>query len=323
MMIYLYLVTAAALLVNSFAMLFYPSAWYVAVPGVTESGPMNVHFIRDIGCGDAVAGCGLLWRAFDAVRGWTAALVGASWLLAHAAVHSFEELGHGQHGASALNELVGVYLPAIWVSWLALPGRPLNLLKFLKPLRAILHTRVQAFESQFRYDAAYMHHMLEASLPAFLRFGAIEGVAKHREQVPVETWYAAKLVAAISEDCGPCTQLVVRMAEQDSVPEAMITSVLSGNVAAMDDNTALGFQFARAILSHDLVAGDLRLQIETRFGQQALISLALATATARVFPAVKFALGYGQSRTRVRVGSRDYAVSAPLQATVRTTLGTV
>ena len=34
---------------NGLFMLLAPHAWYPAVPGVTETGPYNPHFVRDIG----------------------------------------------------------------------------------------------------------------------------------------------------------------------------------------------------------------------------------------------------------------------------------
>jgi hypothetical protein len=46
-----FLATLVALvyLGNGVHMLVDPSHWYASIPGVTASGPMNVHFIRDIG----------------------------------------------------------------------------------------------------------------------------------------------------------------------------------------------------------------------------------------------------------------------------------
>ena len=38
-----------ALTANGVFMLVAPADWYVAVPGVTATGPFNHHFLRDIG----------------------------------------------------------------------------------------------------------------------------------------------------------------------------------------------------------------------------------------------------------------------------------
>lgn len=289
-------------------MLLDPQAWYATVPGVTESGPLNVHFVRDIGCSYLVAGLGLLWRALDPARGWPAAVAGAAFLLAHAAIHVLEVSVGGHHAVAPFVDIAAVYAPALLVAWLALPRAGQDLLGQLGPLKSLLRRRVQAFEKTFGYDAGYVHEMLDISLPAFLRFGLIEGLAKHREDVPVEVWYAAKLVAAISEDCGPCTQLVVNMAQREGVSEPLLRAMVAGDVADLDEDTALGFRFATASLAHDVSVHALREEIAARWGARAVVSLALTMAASRVFPGVKYALGHGQACTYVRVGGADHVV---------------
>ena len=38
-----------AMIANGVFMLVSPEDWYMAVPGVTSTGPFNQHFLRDIG----------------------------------------------------------------------------------------------------------------------------------------------------------------------------------------------------------------------------------------------------------------------------------
>ena len=38
-----------AMIANGIFMLVSPEGWYLAVPGVTSTGPFNQHFLRDIG----------------------------------------------------------------------------------------------------------------------------------------------------------------------------------------------------------------------------------------------------------------------------------
>ena len=38
-----------AMIANGVFMLVSPEGWYLAVPGVTSTGPFNQHFVRDIG----------------------------------------------------------------------------------------------------------------------------------------------------------------------------------------------------------------------------------------------------------------------------------
>lgn len=103
---------AAALGANGLFMLIAPGTWYPTVPGVDATGPLNVHFARDIGCIYLVAAAGLVWLLRDA-RAWPAAMAGAVWLGLHAVVHIAEYLtGHASpHGAGLFTEVLGVLLP--------------------------------------------------------------------------------------------------------------------------------------------------------------------------------------------------------------------
>ena len=49
-------ILGVALTVNGLAMLLAPAVWYAAVPGVSETGALNHHFIRDLGTVYIVAG---------------------------------------------------------------------------------------------------------------------------------------------------------------------------------------------------------------------------------------------------------------------------
>lgn len=82
-------------LVNGLVMLVAPDQWYAMVPGVVQSGPMNHHFVADVGMAFLASGAGLLmaWR-----RGATAAafaLAGATFPALHALVHVWEWIADG------------------------------------------------------------------------------------------------------------------------------------------------------------------------------------------------------------------------------------
>jgi hypothetical protein len=109
--------TAAALgalaLANGMFMLVSPANWYVAVPGVTTTGPFNQHFLRDIGLIFLLLGMAFL---AGAARPQIRAIAwGASslWLAGHALFH-FWEVAVGICGSSALvRDFPAVTLPAI------------------------------------------------------------------------------------------------------------------------------------------------------------------------------------------------------------------
>jgi hypothetical protein len=179
----------------------------------------------------------------------------------------------------------------------------------------LVRRQMAKFEREFDYDLTYARDIYDASPRAFFRFSRISGLAAHREDVSREAWFAAKIAAALAEDCGPCTQLVVTMAEREGVSPEALRAILAGDKAAMPPDAALGFRFARSVLERDIVECDrLRNEVVSRWGRRGLVSLALTIAGARVFPSVKYALGHGHACARVRVAGADTEVTRQTSA---------
>jgi hypothetical protein len=173
-------------------------------------------------------------------------------------------------------------------------------------IRWFLNRQMNAFERQFDYDMSYARDILAAGLGAFWSFSRIFGMAQYRKDVPRDAWYAAKIAAALSADCGPCTQLVVNMAEREGVSAANLRAALAADEPAMTPEVALGFRFAQAVVARRLEKADnLRAEILRRWGRRALVSLALTIASSTVFPNVKYALGHGHACTQIRVAGAN------------------
>ncbi len=176
-------------------------------------------------------------------------------------------------------------------------------------IKWLLRRRIDAFEKGYDYDASYMRDILDADVSAALKFGKVMGLTNFRKDVPLDASYAAGLATTMAEDCGPCTQLVVTMAEREGVAPATIKAILAGDERAMTPDAALAFKFARAALQHDPAADALRDQIVARWGRRALVSLAFGITAARMFPTLKYALGHGKSCSIIRVGGAQTPVA--------------
>jgi hypothetical protein len=96
---------------------------------------------------------------------------------------------------------------------------------------------IAAFERKYDYDMSYVREMLEVSPRAVRLFGRIGALGQYRRGVPVEAYGAAAIVAARWEDCGPCTQLAVTMAERAGVAPAMLRAVIARGERAMAADT--------------------------------------------------------------------------------------
>jgi hypothetical protein len=174
-------------------------------------------------------------------------------------------------------------------------------------IRWFLRRQIAAFERTWNYNADY-REVIDADPRAFLTFSKVIGIGNYRKDVPIAPHYAAKIVAAMAEDCGPCTQLVVDMAERDGVDPAILRAIVARDLKAMPYDVALAARFAEMSLRHAPVADDLREEVVSRFGKRGLISFAFAIVSARQFPTLKYALGHGRACTRVTVGGETRPV---------------
>lgn len=181
----------------------------------------------------------------------------------------------------------------------------------------LMRRGIAAFERQWNYDASYVHEIIEASPRAAWMFSRAAAIGKYRKDVPVAAWTAAAIAAVRHEDCGPCTQLGVAMAERAGVDPTILRAVLTEDTSAMPDDVALAWRFARATIDHDPSADAYRQDIIKRWGPRAVISLAFAMAASRIYPTVKYAMGHGQTCTRIVVGGAPVAFDKPAMSAQR------
>jgi hypothetical protein len=169
-------------------------------------------------------------------------------------------------------------------------------------LKRFLRRQISKFERTWNYDAGYMHELIETDPRAFLVFGRLQAVTNYRKDVPDAAFAAAGLVAVMAEDCGPCTQLGIDMAEREGVDPAVLRAIVTRDYAAMPYQVALAARFTEATLEHAPEADDLRQEVVDQFGKRGLISLSFAMLAARMFPTLKYALGHGHACRRLSIG---------------------
>ncbi|HET6157479.1 MAG TPA: hypothetical protein VFE34_03970 [Dongiaceae bacterium] len=169
-------------------------------------------------------------------------------------------------------------------------------------LKWFMKRQLRAFGDAFGYDTSYGQELVDADPAAGFALARLSKVAAYRADAPAAAWYAAKIVAAMREDCGPCVQLGVSMAEQGGVSESDLRAIIAGDVGRMSAEASLGYRFAKAVLDRNEQLDDLREEIVQRWGRKALGAIAINIVTTRTFPAMKYALGHGQSCQSVEIG---------------------
>ncbi len=103
---------AAMMAGNGVFMFIDPTAWYAAVPGVPDTGPLNLHFVRDIGVAYMTAGLALAWSALR--NDWRLSALAALFIGGHSLLHLGETV-MGDHHDVILNEIAAVHFPAILI----------------------------------------------------------------------------------------------------------------------------------------------------------------------------------------------------------------
>ncbi|MDP2215000.1 hypothetical protein [Phenylobacterium sp.] len=176
-------------------------------------------------------------------------------------------------------------------------------------LKAILARQLDRFEQAWSYDASYLRRLLAANPVSVLKFSLVSGMAPRRA-APLGAVAAAEIVATLSEDCGSCVQIVVDRAMAEGLSPDVLRAILDGDLEAMGEEAAIACRFARATLDRDLEAADRhRDDILRLWGERGLAAIALALTTARLYPTLKYALGYGRTCTQVAVGDEPLVLT--------------
>jgi hypothetical protein len=105
--------------VNGIWMLAAPMSWYGAVPGVAQTGPLNHHFIADIGLAFMASGAGMMLGSRKGFASF--GFAGAGWPVLHAVLHAWGWVHEGFPGqlAVALSEAIGVVAVGALGAWAA------------------------------------------------------------------------------------------------------------------------------------------------------------------------------------------------------------
>jgi alkylhydroperoxidase family enzyme len=141
----------------------------------------------------------------------------------------------------------------------------------------------------------HLRHIAGTSLTALGKISLLAPLGGHRRALPADAFHVARLLATLHEDCGDCVQIEVNLARNDGVSPQIIRAVLDRQPRDLPVELNGVYRFTEAVLDR---TGDdewLRDQLRNIYGDEAVVELALAIATARFFPTTRRALGYAKS----------------------------
>ncbi len=172
--------------------------------------------------------------------------------------------------------------------------------------RHLIDARIEKFSSHYNYDASYLQYLLEQDGWAFIKFNFAQAIGRHTGALPTAIHFAAVIRSAINEDCGPCVQLVADMALEAGVDGPQVAAIVESRSSDVPADLALAIDFANAIIERDAASEQLRPSVLDQWGNKGLIEFGLALTSAKLYPDLKYTLGYGQACSRVMVG--DHAL---------------
>jgi len=168
-------------------------------------------------------------------------------------------------------------------------------------IRALILKKLDSVEKHIGGSLDYLRHVVRVSLRAFFKFAKIMPLAEYRRQLPAGPYHVARIVATRDEDCGTCVQIEVNAAKRSGVPVEVLAAVLERRPGDLPDELADIYRFAESVVEATGQESEFRERIRHRYGEEALVELALAIAACRVFPITKRALGYATSCSEVEI----------------------
>ena len=102
---------------------FAPFTFYQTGPGVSDTGPYNMHFLRDVGFAFTISAMGLAYGLWHRLK--PLVLFGSAWLVVHGLFHLTLWVLHSHRtSTAALIDLAIVVAPAAVLAYLAVTYAP-------------------------------------------------------------------------------------------------------------------------------------------------------------------------------------------------------
>ena len=160
----------------------------------------------------------------------------------------------------------------------------------LEPSRKML----RGFGKHYDYDVGYLEELLDTSPEAFRAFEAAMPMARVKKEAPKEAIFIAKIAAMRAQDCGPCTELSLKMAREAGLEEPVIQGALRGGKGLTDEQREV-HDYAVAVALNEELDPELLARLQERLGRAAVAEIAVNIIATKLYPTLKRALGHAQS----------------------------
>jgi alkylhydroperoxidase family enzyme len=161
--------------------------------------------------------------------------------------------------------------------------------------RRYVESRIASAERATGVGMDWVRDFYRVSPSGFWKFTRFLPLARHRQAASKEAFAIAHLIGARSEDCGGCVQIVVNRALGDGVDPAVLRAVLDDRPQELAPDLAAVMAYAKAVADRGDDVVDRSAALCRSIGETAVCELAVAVATARLFPVIRRGLGHAES----------------------------
>ena len=148
---------------------------------------------------------------------------------------------------------------------------------------------LRLFSAQYGYDTEYLETLLTDAPEAYQVFGAANAMSTHRKAAPLDAHYVARIATMQVEDCGPCTQLNLRMAIEAGVERSLLEKLLH-HPEELPQPLQDVRQHARAVVGAIDLDPACVERLRAHYGDEAFAELAVVITSCRLYPTLKRAL---------------------------------
>lgn len=159
---------------------------------------------------------------------------------------------------------------------------------------AATRAELREFGARYHYDTGYLEQLLELSPAAYDTFAAAMAMSEHREHLPVDAHYVACISALMADDCGACTQLLLRMAVEAGVDRALLRQLLE-DPSSLPPLLRLVHDHATEVVHGGNADAARVAQLRQALGDAAFAELAVNILGSRIYPGLRRALGAERS----------------------------
>jgi alkylhydroperoxidase/carboxymuconolactone decarboxylase family protein YurZ len=148
---------------------------------------------------------------------------------------------------------------------------------------------LQEFKATYDYDTAYLRELAEDSPGAYDAFAQAEGMSAYRKALPLEAHYIARIATMLVEDCGPCTQLNLRMAVEAGVERSTLDLLLHSPEKLPEPLRDVR-DHARAIVGEGDITPERIERLRAHYGDEGVAEIAVVVLGSRIYPTLKRAM---------------------------------